>query len=484
MEMLDIKGKLPPQNIEAEQSLLGCVFINNQAIDEIIPLIKADDFYDVRNRKIYEAMLEINKNGGAIDIITVSDMLRTKSVLDMAGGVSYISYLADIVPTAANVLEYAKIVQEKAILRSLISTATTIINDSMSEEKEPKYVAEQAIKRIFDATDRQKKESTVPVENIVNSVYEQIKMRGQRKEALIGLRTGYKIIDSALSGLQPQELIIIAARPSLGKTSLALNIAYNIALREEKTVLFFSFEMGKEILVERLLAIGSKINLFNLRRGKFANPQDSINLMEAAENLTKANILIDTDDNTVMDIRSKIFSQQNKFKKMGKNVDLVIIDYLQLIRPSDAKMQREQQIAYISRSLKAIARDLEIPVIALSQLNRDVEKREKPSASGKREKKVPPRLSDLRESGAIEQDADVVIFIDKISDEDKELDISFGEGPTMKRKIRECRLIIAKNRNGPLAEQDINFLPEITSFVEVTSQTTDEDVSRYDENQY
>ena len=482
MEILDIKGKLPPQNIEAEQSLLGCVFINNQAIDEIIPLIKADDFYDVRNRKIYEAMLEINKNGGAIDIITVSDMLRTKNVLDAAGGVSYISYLADIVPTAANVLEYAKIVQEKAILRSLISVATTIINDSMSEEKEPKYVAEQAIKRIFDATDRQKKESIVPVENIVNSVYEQIKMRGQRKEALIGLRTGYKIIDSALSGLQPQELIIIAARPSLGKTSLALNIAYNIALREEKTVLFFSFEMGKEILVERLLAIGSKINLFNLRRGKFTNPQDSINLMEAAENLTKANILIDTDDNTVMDIRSKIFSQQNKFKKMGKNVDLVIIDYLQLIKPSDPKMPREQQIAFISRSLKAIARDLEIPVIALSQLNREVEKREK--SSGKKEKRIPPRLSDLRESGAIEQDADVVMFIDKISDEDKELDISFGDEPVMKRKIRECRFIIAKNRNGPLAEQDINFLPEITSFVEVTSQTTDEDISRYDENQY
>lgn len=462
--------------------MLGCIFINNQAIDEIIPLIKIDDFYDLKNKKIYEAMLEINKNGGAIDIITVSDMLRIKNALDLAGGAAYISYLADIVPTAANVLEYAKIVQEKAILRSLISVATTIINDSMSEEKEPKIVAEQAIKKIFDATDRQKKESTVPVDEIVNLVYEQIKLRGQRKEAVTGLKTGYKIIDNALSGLQPQELIIIAARPSVGKTSLALNITYNIALKEEKTVLFFSFEMGKEILVERLLAIGAKINLFNIRRGRFAHPDDSINLMEAAQNLTKANILIDTDDNTVMDIRAKIFSQQSKFKKIGKNVDLVVIDYLQLIKPSDPKMPREQQIAYISRSLKAIARDLGVPVIALSQLNREIEKREKPGV--KKEKRIPPRLSDLRESGAIEQDADVVMFIDKISDEDKELNVSFGDGPEIKRKIRECRFIIAKNRNGPLAEQEVNFLPELTTFVEVTQQTTDEDVSRYDENQY
>ncbi len=477
MDKQEIKGKIPPQNIEAEQSLLGCIFINNKALDEIIPIVRANDFYEPKNKKIYEVMLELNEKGSAIDILTVTEALRIKNWLEQSGGASYIASLADSVPTAENAKYYAEIVRDKAVLRSLIDTSTAIIQDAFSEEKETKLITEEAIKKIFDATDRQKKDSIVHIEKLVDGVYERIKLRGKNPDKLIGLPTGFKIIDNALSGLVPHDLIIIAARPSLGKTSLALNIAYNLSAKDGKTVLFFSFEMGKEILVERLLSIGSKINLMNLRKGKILKKEDDLLLMEVAQILSKSEILIDTDDNTVLDIRAKVHSVQNQYRKAGKNLDLVIIDYLQLIKPSDARVSREQQIAYISRSLKAIARDLEIPVIALSQLNRDIEKRER---GGKKEKKVPPRLSDLRESGAIEQDADVVMFIDKISDEEKDWLESYEDGTQVRRKCRECNFIIAKNRNGPLAEQQVNFLPEITTFVELSPRTTDEKIDNYD----
>ncbi len=472
-----IKGKIPPQNIEAEQSLLGCIFINNNALVEVIPIIRANDFYDPKNKRIFEVMLELYEKGNAIDILTVTEALRIKNWLDIVGGASYIASLADSVPTAENAKDYAEIVRDKAVLRSLIDTSTAIIQDAFGEEKETKLIAEEAIKKIFDATDRQKKDSIIHVGKLVDSVYERIKMRGKNPDVIIGLPTGFRRIDDAISGLQPQELIIIAARPSLGKTSLALNITYDLAVKNNKTVLFFSFEMGKEILVERLLSIGSKINLKNLRRGRIINRQDNLMLMDVAQLLTKSQILIDTDDNTVLDIRAKICSVQNQFRKQNKKLDLVIIDYLQLIKPSDVRISREQQIAFISRSLKAIARDLEIPVIALSQLNRDIEKRERAS---KKEKRIPPRLSDLRESGAIEQDADVVIFIDKISDEEKGWTENYDDGKVVNRNLRECNLIIAKNRNGPLDEQRVVFLPDITTFTELTEKSTDENISGYD----
>lgn len=478
--MLDkenFKGKIPPQNIEAEQSLLGCIFINNKVLDEIIPIISPVDFYEPKNKKIYEVILELNEKGSAIDILTVTEALRVKNWLDIAGGASYIASLPDVVPTSENAVDYAEIVRDKAILRSLIDTSTAIIQDAYNEEKDPKIITEEAIKKIFDATERQKKDSIVHIEDLVDEVYERIKMRGKNPNVLIGLPTGFKIIDNALSGLQPQELIIIAARPSLGKTSLALNIAYNLAVKDNRTVLFFSFEMGKEILVERLLAIGTKLNLSNLRKGKIIKKEDNLILIEVSQQLAKSQILIDTDDNTVHDIRAKINSVQNHYRKMGKKLDLVIIDYLQLIRPSDTKISREQQIAHISRYLKAIARDLEIPVIALSQLNRDIEKRER---STKKEKRIPPRLSDLRESGAIEQDADVVMFIDKLNDEDRSWLENYEDGTQIQRKVRECKFIIAKNRNGPLAEQEVNFLPEVTLFCEKTLQDTEEKINNYE----
>jgi len=472
--MADIPGRVPPQNVAAEQALLGCILLNGKVIDNVIPYTKeAEDFYDPKHKKIFKAMMELNDAGSAIDLLTMVESLRTKGQLEDAGGASYISSLADSVPTAANVEEYAKIVKDKSILRHLIDLSTNIIERSFKEEYEPDEILAKAETDIFNVTNKKQKDSTIRLKDMVGQVYENMKLLAGSDRSLLGLATGYKKLDDLMSGLQRSELIILAARPSVGKTSLAMNIAYNAGTndKEPANILIFSLEMNSIDLIRRFFAQGAKVNLVKIRTGRFMSKEEEHRILDTAGRLSDSHIWLDTDDNNVLDIRAKARAKMNELKKDGKTLDLVVIDYLQLIKPSDAKVPREQQISFITRSLKILAKEVDAPVLALSQLNREPEKRER--TRGK-DKKVPPRLSDLRESGAIEQDADVVIFIDREGDEEERVELTYSDGKQVQETRRRCRLIVAKNRNGPTGEQKVIFLQDFTTFEETTERDTDE----------
>lgn len=477
-------GKLPPQNVEAEQSLIGSVLISSPAFNEIAPLVMAQDFYDQRHRRIFEAMKELSEKGDAIDMLTITESLRVKGQLESAGGASYVSTLADSVPTAAHATDYAMIVREKAILRRLIEISTSIISTSFSEEKPPAEILQEAEHEIFNITEREQRTGMKEVKDMIGDVYEHMKKMGESSDALTGLPTGFARIDEYTSGLQKKELVIVAARPSLGKTSLAMNMAYDLAVRKKKNILVFSFEMSEEDLIKRLIAIGSRVSMQKIRRGKFMTREENARVVNVCGQLSQSFVWIDTEDNDVFNMRAKGRSLSAQLRKAGKTLDLLVIDYMQLVKPSDGKVAREQQIAQISRSLKAMARELDIPVIAISQLNREVEKRDRTTRGGDGGK-IPPKLSDLRESGAIEQDADVVLFIDREAPDPKNPDAEQGDlGDGVFRKIKKCKLIIAKNRNGPTGDQNVIFVPELTAFVESSERDTDEAVDYGPQEQF
>ncbi|MBP2628540.1 MAG: replicative helicase [Firmicutes bacterium] len=440
--MLD---RIPPQNIEAEQAVLGAMLIEREAISKVAELLRPEDCYREAHRLIYNAMLELFNKNDAVDMVTVIEFLRKSDKLEAAGGISYITSLANSVPTAANVLYHAKIVEEKALLRQLINAATNIASLGYEDSEEVAGILDTAEKTILAVSSRKSGGEFTPIKSIIFDAFTKIEQLYASKGSITGLSTGFKDLDKLTSGLQPSDLILIAARPSMGKTAFVLNIAQHIGVKEKKAVALFSLEMSKEQLVQRMLCAESTIDSQRLRIGEL-EPNDWTKLVSGADRLSSAPIFIDdTSGITVMEMRSKC-----RRLKIEHDLKLIIIDYLQLMQGSGKKgsENRQQEISEISRALKGLAREIGVPVIALSQLSRSVESRQVKK----------PMLSDLRESGSLEQDADIVAFLyrDDYYNPDSE-----------QKNITE--VIIAKHRNGPVDTVQLFFHKQFTKFSDLST---------------
>ena len=438
MDRADPLSKVPPQHLEAEEFVLGAILIDNQAMNKVLEVLSPSAWYREAHRKIFQAMIELTEVNEAIDQVTVSECLRRRNELEQIGG-AYLAKLVAQVPTAANVRHHAKIVQEKALLRNLITVATDIVASGYRDSEKVEDLIDQAERSIFEIAERKMRPSFVPVREIVKASFETIERLYEKKERVTGVPTGFTDLDEMTSGLQPSDLIIVAGRPSMGKTALALSIAQYAAIEKRETVAIFSLEMSKEQLVLRMLCSEARVDAHKLRSG-FLGRTDWPKLTSAAGRLAEAPIYIDDSPAmTVLEMRAKA-----RRLKAERGLGLVIVDYLQLMRGRGGADNREQEISDISRSLKALAKELAIPVIALSQLSRAVETR-----GGDKK----PQLSDLRESGAIEQDADVVMFI-------------FRE--EVYRQTEENRgiadILLRKQRNGPTGEIQMAFIDRYTRF--------------------
>ena len=432
-------ARLPPQSVDAEESVLGAILLDNTAIDRVVGTLQADDFYRETHRKIFRAMQVLADKSEPADLVTLGDLLRSRGELADVGGVAYLAELTERVPTAANVAYYARMVRDKAVLRNLIATATSIAERGYSGS-DVKTLLDRAEQEIFALSEREVRPAFVRLDGLLSSTFDTIERLYEQKQSVTGVPTGFVDFDRLTAGLQPSDLIIVAGRPSMGKTALCMNIAENAALRADAGVAIFSLEMSKEQLAMRMLCSQAHVDLSRVRTGHL-NDEEFNHLAKAAANLSEAKIFIDdTPALTVLELRAKA---RRLSRDQSANLKLVIVDYLQLMRSSEGKDSREQEISEISRSLKALAKELHVPVIALSQLNRQVENRHPPK----------PRLADLRESGAIEQDADVIAFIYREEVYDEE---------TTRKGIAE--IIIAKQRNGPLGNVDLAFLREYTRF--------------------
>ena len=432
--------RVPPQNIEAEQAVIGGMLIEKEAISKVAEFLKADDFYREAHRLIFEAMLELFNKNEAVDLVTVTEVLRKNDKLEAVGGIAYITSLANSVPTAANINYHGKIVEEKALLRGLINSATHIASMGYEDTEAVTDIIDKAEKMILEVSERKMSGDFVPIKSIIFDAFGKIEQLYASKGGITGLATGFKDLDKITSGLQPSDLILVAARPSMGKTAFTLNIASHVAIREKKAVAFFSLEMSKEQLVQRMLCSEATIDSQRLRIGELEE-RDWKKLISAADRLSSAPIYIDdTPGITVMEMRSKA-----RRLKIEHDLQLIIIDYLQLMQGSSNKGgdNRQQEISEISRSLKALARELNVPVIALSQLSRSVESRQIKK----------PMLSDLRESGSLEQDADIVSFLYR---ED------YYNPETENKNITD--IIIAKHRNGPVDTVQLFFHKQFTKF--------------------
>ncbi len=440
--MLD---RLPPQNIEAEQAVLGAMLIEREAISKVAEFLRAEDFYRDGHGKIFAAMLDLFNRNEAVDLVTVVEHLRKEDRLEQAGGLSYVASLANSVPTAANVMYHARIVEEKSLLRQLITAATNIATMGYEGAEEVSNIMDKAERTILEISNRKAGSEFTPVKSIIMDAFDKIEKLYASKGSITGLSSGFKDLDKLTSGLQPSDLILIAARPSMGKTAFVLNITQNVGIREKAAVAFFSLEMSKEQLVQRMLCAESAIDSQRLRIGEL-EPNDWEKLVSGADRLSGASIFIDdTPGITVMEMRSKA-----RRLKVEHNLKLIIIDYLQLMQGSSngkGGENRQQEISEISRSLKSLARELQVPVIALSQLSRNVESRQVKK----------PMLSDLRESGSLEQDADIVAFLYR---ED------YYNPDTEDKNITE--LIIAKHRNGPVDTVRLFFHKQFTRFVDLS----------------
>lgn len=437
--------RVPPQNVEAEQSVLGAMMIEREAISRVSELIRPEDFYREAHRLIYTAMLELFNKNDAVDLVTVVEVLRRDEKLEPAGGISYVSALANSVPTAANVMYHARIVEEKALLRQLINTATYVAGMGYEANEEVAVIMDKAEKMILEVANRKAGQEFASIKNIIFDVFDRVSELYSSKGGITGLPTGFRDLDKLTSGLQPSDLILIAARPSMGKTAFVLNIAQHVAIKEKQAVAFFSLEMSKEQLVQRMLCAEAPIDAQRLRIGELEN-NDWDKLVRAADRLAAAPIFIDdTAGITVMEMRSKA-----RKLKIEHDLKLVIIDYLQLMQGGSSGSRsenRQQEISEISRSLKALARELKVPVVALSQLSRSVESRQVKK----------PMLSDLRESGSLEQDADIVAFLYR---ED------YYEPETENKNITD--IIIAKHRNGPVDSVQLFFHKQFTKFSDLS----------------
>lgn len=424
----------PPNNIEAEASLLGAILIDTDAIVKIADSISVDDFYDRRHARIFEAMSVLYEKRSPIDVLTLADQLKGTGFLDMVGGASYLAELTNFVPTAAHVEQYAGIVGQKAMRRRLISTSTEMATLGQDESRSLQELIEEAETRLFSVSKQHVKQTIVSLESVLADSFERLDDLHKDKNKLRGVPTGYKDLDNILAGLQRSDLLIIAARPSMGKTAFVLNLAHKVATKANESVLIFSLEMSKEQLVDRLLAMESGVDAWALRTGRLTD-SDFERLGEAMGTLSEAKIYIDdTPGITVSDLRTKSRREAHT-QKLG----LIIVDYLQLMSGGSkfgGEGNRVQEISEISRGLKGIARELNVPLIALSQLSRSVESRQP---------KI-PQLADLRESGSIEQDADVVAFLYR---ED------YYEPDSERKNLLD--VLIKKHRNGPTGAVELYF---------------------------
>jgi len=432
--------RLPPQNIEAEQCVLGSILLQQGAMAKAAELLSEEDFYRDAHRLIFRSMVALFEKNEPIDLITVADHLRNSRKLEEAGGPAYLASLTDTVPVASNIAHYARIVREKAILRRLIQTSTEIASRCYEEQDDIDGLLDEVEQTVFEISRSKSGQSYHPMNEVVKTTFQYVETLYERKELVTGVPTEYHDFDKMTAGLQPSDLIILAGRPSMGKTALALNIVQNCALLHKVPIVVFSLEMSKEQLGLRMLCSVSRVDAYRLRTG-FLKDNDWEKLTRAYNMLIDAPIFIDdTPALSILEMRAKA-----RRLKTEHNIGMVVVDYLQLVKGRANAQSREQEISEISRSLKAMAKELNVPVIALSQLNRSLESR-----PNKR-----PQLSDLRESGAIEQDADVICFIYRDEVYNKSED-------NPNKGIAE--LIIGKQRNGPTGTVKLAFLNHITTF--------------------
>jgi len=442
--MKEATGNLIPQNIEAEEAVLGAILVNPNCLTKVVEILKPESFYKPAHRYVYEAMLQLFNQNDRIDLVSVSDVLSFSSKLEVIGGRAFINDLSYKTITTSNIEYYAKIVQEKSIKRALINAGSEIV--SFGYDMNPVDASLDGAERlIFDIAAKKQTKDLAHVKDLVLQSYEKIEYRYNHRDELTGVSTGFYELDAMTSGLQKSDLIILAARPSMGKTAFALNIAQNAAIRGKTAVAIFSLEMSKEQLVQRMLCSEAEVDSQRLRTGHMQS-KDWEKLAGAMNEFSEAPIYIDDSAGcTLTDIRAKC-----RRLAMEEKLGLVVIDYLQLMEGS-GREERVQQISAISRGLKTLARELDVPVIALSQLSRAVEQR----------KDRRPMLSDLRESGAIEQDADIVMFIyrdDYYNREESE------DAPKATGKEGKSEIIIAKQRNGPVGDFELLFQSNITKF--------------------
>ena len=432
-----LKDKIPPHQDDAEKATLGALLLDSEALAVVLQYIRSQDFYNNYHKKIFQSIINLFNRGKAIDLITLTDDLRAQGELENAGGVGYVSSLTSAVPTSANVEYYAKIVWECSVRRTLAKISGEIIASAYDESLECRIIIEQAESKIFEITDKQQTGGYKDIKEIVSNTMDAIQKLYHTKESYTGIPSGFPELDNMTSGFQKSEFIVIGARPSVGKTALALTMAANMALKKKIPVGFFTLEMSDMALMQRLLASEARVNS-SLLRSAMLKPSDTNNLMDAAGRIYEAPLFIDDTPNMkILDLRA-----QARRMKSQKNIQILFIDYIGLVEPETrGNTPRHEQVAEISRSLKALAREIEIPIVALSQVGRQTE--------GK-----PPNLADLRESGSIEQDADVVLFLHR----------NKGLDPDEERNNIETDLIIAKQRNGPVGALKIVFLPQYTKF--------------------
>ena len=427
------KEKIPPHDIEAENATLGAILLNPDAIATVIHYLRPDNFYSVQNRKIFSAILSLYAEGQNIDLITLAEKLRLSGELDSAGGPGYLASLTDTVPTSANVEYYAQIVLDRSVRRKLINIAAKISADSRNEAEESRAILEEAQKQLFELTDASQSAVITSPKELVPDAIGAIERLFQNRDSYTGIASGFADLDAMTSGFQNSELIIIGARPSVGKTALALTMASNIAVKRRVPAAFFSLEMSGLQLMLRILSTESHVSAHSIRTG-FLKLSDLETIQDAAGRIYEAPLyFVDMPNMRLLDLRAMARRLRTQY-----GVQIIFIDYLTLITSENTLLPRHEQIAEISRSLKALARELDIPVVALSQVRRDAE--------GKM-----PTLADLRESGSIEQDADVVMFLHR------ERGVA--------EEVVETKLIVAKQRNGPVGDIDILFRPKYTEFV-------------------
>ena len=433
-----MKERIPPHNEEAEKSVLGAVMLNKDVLSEVLEEVTADDFYNESHREIFRAIWELYKENTAVDMLTVCEELKKRKALDMAGGRAYIATLTAEVPSTANAVEYAKIVAEKATLRQMIKTSEDITEKGYDAKMDAGEILDYAESGIFKIAQKRQKNDYAKIQDVLLTNIKIIDQAAQNKDKIVGIPTGFKDIDEKTSGLQRSDLIIVAARPAMGKTAFALNIAQQSAVKAGSSVIIFSLEMSKEQLGQRLLAMQARVEMQKLKQGDLDRKDwDRITMALGELNNTKI-VIDDTPGISIMEMRNKC-----RRLKAEQGLDLVVIDYLQLMSLQSKTDNRQQEISAISRNLKLLAREMDCPVIVLSQLSRAPEQRQDHR----------PILSDLRESGSIEQDADIVIFLYR--------DDYYNENT---EKPGVCEVNIAKHRSGPTDKVELTWVSRYTKF--------------------
>lgn len=435
-----MEGRVPPHSPDAERSALGAALLSKNALFDVVENVKSRDFYDANHKEIFDAILDLSRRNSPVDALTVSEELKKRGSLEMVGGRAYVASLSSGTPTTANAEEYAKIIAQKASTRRLIEMADDVISKGYEGSMEPGDLLDYAESGIFEISQSRQKGQYTHIRDVLLENIEIIDRASQMDGGLTGITTGFRDLDEKTSGLQKSDLIILAARPAMGKTAFALTLSLNAAVKGGASVLIFSMEMGKEQLGQRLLAMESRVDMQSLKKGKLQR-RDWDDINDALDVLSKANIHIDdTAGVSIMEMKSKC-----RRLKAESGLDLVVIDYLQLMNPEGKADSRTQEISVISRNLKLLARELDVPVIVLSQLSRAPETRTDHR----------PMLSDLRESGSIEQDADIVIFLYR--------DEYYNQEEAVPG---ECEVIIAKQRSGPTGTVKVAWLEKITKFVD------------------